>query len=180
MLIFEIFILAIALAIDAMLVSFSYGLIINNQRIKTSLIMAVFFGFFQALMPIAGWFLSSLVYSKFEVYSKYIVFFIFMFLGLKFIFDIFKKEESNQGKCISLACLLWLSVATSIDAFAAGISIKFSNMPVFFSAFIICCITFVLSLIGFWISEIFKKFPSSIFELIGGILLISLGIKALI
>ncbi len=179
MLIFEIFILAIALAIDAMLVSFSYGLIINYKRIKTSLIMAVFFGFFQALMPVLGWFLSGLVYSKFEVYSKYIVFFIFMILGLKFIFDIFKEEENNKEKCISLACLLCLSVATSIDAFAAGISIKFSNMPILFSACLICCVTFCLSLIGFWISEIFKKFPSAIFELLGGILLISLGIKAL-
>jgi len=174
----QIVLLAIALSIDAMVVSFSQGLIFKTQKLKNSLILAFFLGFFQFLMPVLGYFGASFVYEYLQVINKWIVFGIFLLLGLKFIKEAFEKKE-NTVCCISLTCLFMFALATSIDACAAGISICFAHINIWFPAIFIGIVTFINSLIGFWSGYMFKNFPSKYLEITGGLILIGLAIKAL-
>lgn len=177
----EIIVLSIALAIDAMLVSFSYGLIINQRRTYNSLLLASSFGFFQFLMPIIGCFLTGLFVSKLELYSKWIVFIIFSILGAKFLKEAFeKKKEEPQIQCIGLLCILCLALATSVDALGAGVSLKLTQTNILFAVVQIGVITFFISLFGFWFTKLFDKMPSKPIEIIGAVLLIYLAIKAIL
>ena len=175
----EIILLAIALSIDAMVVSFSQGLIFKAQRRKNSLILALFLGFFQFLMPIIGYFCAVGVYKYIEFLKDWIIFFIFFILGLKFIKDAFEEKEEKIC-CLGLSCLLGFAIATSIDALGAGVSLGLSNINILFPAFFIGIITFINSLIGFWCGCLFKKFPSRYLEIFGGLILISLAILSVI
>ena len=176
----EIFVLAVALAIDAMLVSFSYGLVINKKKLLNAFLLAFAFGLFQFLMPVIGYYLTGIFYSKLAICSKWIVFFIFMFLGLKFLKSAFEKKEEVKIICITFSCLLCLAIATSIDALGAGVSIKLLNVNPFYPAGMIGIVTFLLSLLGFFIANIFKKLPSRPVEITGALLLIYLAIKAIL
>ncbi len=177
----EIIVLSIALALDAMLVSFSYGLIINQRRTYNSLLLSGSFGFFQFLMPIIGYFLTGLFVSKLELCSKWIVFAIFSILGCKFLKEAFdKKKEGSEIQCIGLLCILCLAIATSIDALGAGVSLKLTKTNLVFSVMQIGIITFILSMFGFWFTKLFDKMPSKTIEITGAVLLIYLAIKAIL
>lgn len=177
----EIIVLSIALALDAMLVSFSYGLIINQRRIYNSLLLSGSFGFFQFLMPIIGFYLTGLFVSKLELYSKWIVFVIFLILGLKFLKEaLIDKKEENKIQCIGFFCILCLAIATSIDALGAGVSLKLTQTKLLFSIIQIGIITFFLSMFGFWFTKLFDKMPTKPIEMIGALLLIYLAIKAIL
>ncbi len=174
----EIIVLAAALAIDAMIVSFSYGLKINENKLYNSLKLALTFGFFQFIMPVIGWGISSSFYDLLHIYSKWIVFGIFTALGIKFMFS--KEEEKTiQKDCITLICLLSLGVATSIDALGAGITIKFTGVNIIKPAIEIGILTIILSMTGFWSANKLKKLPAKRLEMLGSVLLIYLGIKSL-
>ena len=173
----EIIVLAAALAIDAMIVSFSYGLKINENKLYNSLKLALTFGFFQFIMPVIGWGISSSFYELLYIYSKWIVFGIFTALGIKFLFS--KEEKEGQRDCITLICLLSLGVATSIDALGAGITIKFIGINIIKPAIEIGIVTIILSMTGFWSVNKLKKLPAKGLEIAGGVLLIYLGIKSL-
>lgn len=175
----QIIFLAIALSIDAMVVSFSQGLIFKAQKRKNSLILAFFLGFFQFLMPVLGYFCSLGIYEYLNFINKWIVFGIFLFLGIKFIKEAFEEKEQKIC-CLSLMCLLSFAIATSIDAFGAGISLCFMHAKIWFPAVLIGIITFINSLIGFWIGYLFKKFSTKYMEILGGSILIILAIKALL
>lgn len=173
----EVIILGIALAIDALLVSFTYGLILKEKRIQNCLNLATSFCFFQAIMPIIGYFITGFVTNLISNHSKWIVFTIFSTLAIKFIKDAFEKEENNKIICISFTCLIYLSIATSIDALAAGVSINLTKTNIWIAAGIIGIITFILSIISFQITNIFKEIPKKPITIIGAILLFILAIK---
>jgi putative Mn2+ efflux pump MntP len=174
--------LAVALSIDAAVVSFSQGLIFTENKRKNSFYLAFWVGLFQAIMPIIGWFIAKGIYSYVEKFDHWIAFVIFLLLGLKFIKDAFddKKADSNVPACLSLKCLLLLAVATSIDAMAAGATLFFTKVDIFIPAVIIGIITFINSMIGFWSGYLLKKFPSKYLEIAAGLILIALGIKILV
>ena len=177
----EILILSVAMAIDALVVSFAYGLVINAKRIQNALIMAFFFGIFQFLMPIFGWFFTGAIYSYLEKFSKWIVFCVFIFLSIKFLKDAFeKKEETCKISCIGIFCILGLALATSIDAFGAGVSIRLLNTDIIFPSCVIGIITFFLSFLGFVIAGFLNKIPAKYIEISGGFLLFYLAIKSLL
>ena len=180
MTLYEVFILAFAMAIDCTIVSFSYSLIITKNRFANSLLFAVTFALFQGLMPIIGYFLSGIVYGKLEEYSKWIVFIIFVFLGYRFLKDALSKEERAKISCITVGCLFGLAIATSLDALGSGVSLRFSNTNIWFSAAMINIVTFVMTFIGFWLAELFKKLPSKLMEIVGVLLFVYLAIKAII
>ena len=119
----EIFFLAIALSIDACVVSFSYGLAYTENRLKNSTLLALFTGIFQGLMPVIGYYLTGFVKTYIQPYAGLIVFLIFVYLGLRFIKEAFEKKDAKQ-LCIDLKCLFLVAIATSIDAFSAGISLS--------------------------------------------------------
>ena len=174
----QIFFLAVALSIDAMVVSFSQGLIFKTQKRKNSLILAFFLGFFQFLMPVLGYFASLAVYKYLQFINTWIVFVIFMILGIKFIKEAFEEEKEEAVCCLSLGCLLAFAVATSIDAFGAGITLCFSHVKVWFPSVLIGVVTFINSLLGFWFGYLFKKFPAKYLQILGGLILIGLAVKA--
>ena len=143
----EIFLLALALSVDACVVSFSYGLTFNQNRLKTALLLAGFTGFFQGLMPAIGYHLTTFVKSFIAPYASLIVFTIFVFLGAKFIKEAFETQKTKPC-CIGLACLFLIGIATSIDAFSAGISLSLYGNHILKPALLITFITFINSLLG--------------------------------
>lgn len=180
MTVFEIILMGLALSLDAMIVSFSYGLVTGSNKFKNSMMLSLSFGFFQFLMPFAGFYFSSLVYSQLKIFSKWIIFAIFSYLAFKFIQSSMEKEKKTYTNCISCLCLLWLAIATSIDALGAGISIRFMDIDVLIPALCIGFITFLSSFCGFWFASLFKKIPTKYIEIIGALLLIYLAICAVI
>lgn len=174
----EILFLAFALSIDAMLVSFSYGLAFKENRTKNALLLAFCTGFFQSVMPVIGYYLTNFVKSFIAPYASIIVCVIFVFLGLKFIKEAFEKKETPQ--CISVACLILIGIATSIDAFSAGISLALYGNRILKPMLLIGAITFMNSCIGFKLGGKLKHLPSTGLEVFAGLVLIALGIKAIL
>ena len=175
----EIILLALALSIDACVVSFTYGLAFNQDRLKNALQLALFTGAFQGLMPVVGYYLTTFVKSYIAPYANLIVFLIFTYLGVKFIKEAFAKKQI-KNLCIGFKCLLLIGIATSIDAFSAGISLSLYGNKILVPALLITFITFINSIIGFWFGGVLKNLPTRSMEIFAGIILILLGIKAII
>ena len=175
----EIILLAFALSVDACVVSFTYGLTFNQNRIKNMLLLATFTGAFQGLMPCFGYYLTQFVKTFIAPYASLIVFTIFVFLGIKFIKEAVEKKK-DRPCCIGIGCLLLIGVATSIDAFSAGISLSLYGNKILKPALLITFITFINSSLGFILGGKCKKIPTKIMEIFAGIILICLGIKAII
>ena len=177
------FILAVALSVDASVVSFSQGLILTRGAKLFSLVLAFCVGFFQFFMPLIGWFAAKFVHSYVEGFARWIAFGIFMILGLKIIADAIFDEKKQQEKseeqndAFSFKFLLAVSVATSIDALGAGVSFNLLNRAILFPAVLIGVITFINSLVGFWCGHCFKKSGSNLPRICAGIILILLAIK---
>lgn len=179
--ILDLLMLAIALSIDACVVSFSNGLIFTQNKRINSLMLAFSVGLFQFLMPVIGFFLAQNVNKYVEPYDHWIVFAIFVLLGAKFIKDAFKEEKEEKINCyLCFRYVLLVSIATSIDALGAGVSIAFSGTQIWFPAIVIGIVTFINSLFGFWSGYLFKKFPTKNLEISGGVILILLAFKILL
>ena len=174
---FEIFILAIALSIDACIVSFTCALKFKESHIKNTFSLSLCTGFFQALMPVMGFYLTNFVKVYAEPYSKIIVFIIFTYLGIKFILE--ANEKADKTVAINAKTLFLIGIATSIDAFSAGISLSLFGNKILKPAILIGLITFINSNLGYFTGLKFKKLPSKFLEILGGVLLILLGVKAL-
>lgn len=174
-----IILLAIALSMDACVISFSYGLTFSENRTKNALQLATSTGLFQGGMPIIGYFLTGFVKSYIEPYAGLIVFVIFTYLGLKIIKEAFEVEKEKK-LCLGLKCLVLVGIATSIDAFSAGITLSLCGNHIMKPAVLIAFVTFVNSCFGFYVGGKFKHLPTKGLEIFGGILLCALGIKALL
>lgn len=176
----DILILAIALSIDACVVSFSNGLVLKQNKWINSLMLASAVGFFQFLMPIIGYFLATSINRYIEPYDHWIAFGIFVLLGIKFIKDSFKEEKEKNINCyFCFSYILLIAVATSIDALGAGVSLALYGVQILFPAILIGIVTFINSLLGFWSGYLFKKFPARNLEIAGGLILIGLAFKIL-
>ncbi|MDR1327451.1 MAG: manganese efflux pump MntP family protein [Heliobacteriaceae bacterium] len=175
----ELIFLALALGTDCFVVSFSQGCIFRQNRLKNSVLLALTMGLFQGVMPFIGYFGASFLYNYVESYSRWLVFGIFMILGLKFIFEAFEEKE-DEAFCIGFKCLVALGVATSIDALAAGAGIRLAAADIVFPAVLIGIVSFLMSLGGFWSGNCIRNFPSKYLEILGGLILISLAVKALL
>lgn len=177
---FDILILAIALSMDACVVSFSNGLVYTKNKRVNSLMLATSVGFFQFLMPIIGYFFANFVSKFVEPYSHWVVFVIFVILGAKFIKDAFEEKEEKTLDCyLCFKYIFIVSIATSIDALAAGVSLSLSGNSIMFPAIVIGVVTFINSILGFWGAYAFKNFPTRNLEISGGVILILLAFKLL-
>ena len=179
--IIELLLIALGLAMDAFAVSICKGITMKKLKFKNVLIIALFFGGFQGIMPLIGW----LVGSQFEQYitpvDHWIAFILLGFLGVKMLIDSFKKEEDECcNDSFSIKELFVLAIATSIDALAVGITFAFLNVNIIGAVSSIAVITFVLAIIGVFIGHKFgDKFKNKA-EFIGGIILILMGVKILL
>jgi manganese efflux pump family protein len=176
-----IILLALALAMDAFAVSIASGIAIKDLRIKHSFIIASWFGIFQAIMPLLGW-LSGIKLQRFiSEIDHWIVFVLLLFIGCKMIYEAFKIEEvEKKTDPMDVAVLFSLSIATSIDAFAAGVSFALLDIGVAEPVIVIGIVTFIMSFIGVWIGDRGTHFFEKKMEIAAGVVLIGIGIKVLI
>lgn len=184
MTIIEQILLGIALAMDCFSVSLASGLQMRRFGLRCVLLMAFFFGAFQAMMPLIGWVLTMSFGSYIESVDHWIAFGLLAFIGTKMIIDHFKGEEAQTFDFIRLATIITLAVATSIDALAVGVSFTCIGLDTFtriLSPIIIIGITsFLFSVAGNAIGVFLGRrfhFPA---ELLGGLILIGIGVKILI
>lgn len=175
----DIILLAAALGIDCLIVSFSQGLIFKNNRLRNSLFLAFTMGLFQGFMPVIGYVGTNSLAKILMPFSKWIVFGIFFILGLKFIIDSFQPKE-EEFQCIGIKCLISLGIATSIDALVSGVSIRLTYTNLALSTVLIGLVSFLMSMIGFWGGNFVKHIPSKYLEILAGIILVLLAIKSLI
>ena len=176
---YEIIILAVGLAMDAFAVSICKGLSVGKIRLSHSLKAGLWFGGFQGLMPLIGYFFAGLFASFIDAYDHWIAFGLLFLIGANMIREVFSKEE-KQNDNMGFKTMFLMAIATSIDALAVGITFAFLDVNVFLAAGIIGAITFVLSAIGVKIGSIFGSKYRSKAELVGGIILILLGVKILL
>ena len=181
----ELALISVGLAMDAFAVSICRGLKMRRINYRHALIIALFFGGFQALMPLVGWFIAGRFASYIEKYDHFVAFGLLAFIGIKMIVEALReKDASDDEKEIShidVKELLILSVATSIDALAVGIT--FALIPtvnIWLSIAEIGLVTFLLSALGVLIGHRFGARFKSKAEITGGVILIAIGVKILL
>ncbi|HBM81398.1 MAG TPA: hypothetical protein DD426_11295 [Clostridiaceae bacterium] len=178
----ELLLIGIGLSMDAFAASLCKGLNMKKPNLHNSLIIALFFGGFQAVMPLIGWLLGK----QFEMYitsiDHWIAFGLLSFIGGKAIYDVFNDDGCSRNGCdrLDMKELLILSIATSIDALAVGITFAFLKISIIPAVSLIGMTTFILSLVGVGIGHRFGVKFKSRSELAGGIVLILIGLKILI
>jgi len=178
--IFTIILIAFGLSMDALAVSVTSGITIKRLKVNNALRIALFFGGFQAFMPIIGWLAGLSLLDFISGVDHWVAFGLLAFIGCKMIYESVKmksgREESNP---LSLYVLLVLSVATSIDALAVGLSFAFLQISIATPVIVIGTVTFLLSLLGVFAGNRFGHFFENKIEIVGGFILIGIGIKIL-
>lgn len=180
MALFELFLIAVGLSMDAFAVAVCKGLSMKRIDKKYTLLIALFFGGFQALMPLLGYFLGSQFSVYIEKVDHWVVFFLLALIGGNMIKESREAAEEETYRGINYKELLLLAVATSIDALAVGITFAFLRVEIVPAVLLIGCTTFVLSLFGVVVGNLFGTRYKSRAELTGGIILILIGIKILL
>ena len=179
----ELFLLSVSLAMDCFSVSLASGVILKQPDYRTFFKMAFFFGLFQALMPCLGWAFGYNLQSLIESFDHWLAFGLLALLGVKMIIEGFKPEEHKSFNPRLMKVILALSVATSIDALAVGMTFAFIDMPLIelaLAAGIIGVGSFLLSLAGSYLGiKIGNKLPVPP-EAVGGAVLIGIGTKILL
>lgn len=174
-------IIAVGLAMDAFAISIISGTAYKQLRIKYILRIAVFFGGFQALMPLIGYLAGLSVKQYIAAYDHWVAFGLLVGVGSKMIYESFEMKPAK--KCFdptNMVVLLVLSVATSIDALAIGVTLSLITNSILVAVIIIGAVTFVLSYTGVLVGKRFGHFFESKIEAVGGLVLIGLGIKILL
>lgn len=171
--------IAVGLAMDAFAVSIASGVTIKDMKFNYALRIAVFFGLFQAFMPLVGWLAGLNLKNFVEDVSHWIAFALLTIIGFKMIYESVKMD-GNTFHPLNLHILMILSIATSIDALAVGISFAFLKISIATPILIIGTITFLLSFVGVFIGDKFGHFFEKKMEIGGGVILIGIGIKILV
>lgn len=175
----EIFLIAVSLSMDAFAVSLCIGMPLKNNKIRSGLRPSLYFGFFQALMPLLGYLLGTYFSKILDKVDHFIVFIVLGFIGFSMIKNSL-KNESNESNNISIKELLVLSVATSIDALAVGTCFAFLKVNIILAIIIIGTVCFSISFIGILIGNKFGTKYEKKSTLLGGIILFLIGLKILL
>ena len=175
----ELILIAVGLAMDAFAVSVCKGLSMSKMEWKKAVIIGLYFGGFQALMPLIGYVLGVGFEDKIKSLDHWIAFVLLVFIGMNMIKEAFEiKEESNDK--IDFKTMIILAIATSIDALAVGVTFAFLNVNIMLAISLIGIITFIISMIGVKIGNVFGDKYETKAELAGGFILIFLGVKILL
>jgi len=173
--------IAFGLSMDAFAISITSGLIIKRLKITHALRIAFSFGLSQAIMPIIGWLAGITLKNFIAGTDHWIAFGLLSFIGCKMIYESTKMNKNEKEfDPLNIYVLLLLSIATSIDALAVGLSLSLLKIVIITPALIIGIVTFLLCLIGVYIGDKFGHFFERKIEVIGGLVLIGIGIKILI
>ena len=177
--IFSMFFLAVGLAMDAFSVSITRGMILKCN-FKYAFTIALFFGVFQALMPVAGWLAGEQLAVVVEVWAPWIAFILLLLIGGKMIYEGLLEKDDDVCQLFSLKDILVLSIATSIDAFAVGVTFAFLNTPILLPILIIGLVTFILSFFGVYLGKRVGHLFGNKIEILGGFILVGIGLKILL
>ena len=179
----ELFLLAIGLSMDAFAVSICKGLSVKKAGVKESVICGGWFGGFQALMPLAGYFLGALFAEAIEAFDHWVAFGLLAIIGINMLKEAFSKECDcgNHNADFSAKTMFIMAVATSIDALAVGISLAMTgNVNIVLAVILIGVTTFLLSALGVKIGNLFGNRFEKKAQITGGVILIVLGVKILL
>lgn len=177
--ILDLFILAVGLSMDAFAVSVCKGLSLGKIKPKHMCIAGAWFGGFQALMPLIGYFLGSFFAEMIEKYDHWVAFVLLAIIGGNMIKESFGKDEKVDSS-MDVKSMLLLAIATSIDALAVGVTFAFLQVQIVPAVSFIGVITFIFSAVGVKIGSLFGTKYKSKAELFGGIVLVFIGIKILL
>ena len=182
---FELMLLAVGLSMDAFAVSVCKGLSMKKATVKAGAICGAWFGGFQALMPLIGFFLGKMFAQAIESFDHWVAFGLLALIGINMLRDVFSKEEDccceDKDADLSIKTMFVMAVATSIDAMAVGISLAMAgNVNIFVAVLLIGVVTFALSALGVKIGNVFGSRFEKKAQFAGGVILILLGIKILL
>lgn len=172
--ILEILLIGLSLSMDAFSISIVLGL--KENTLKAGVITSLFFGIFQFIMPIMGYYLGNILSNKIIDYHAFFSSFLLIIIGILMI----NEKNTNTNSKLNFKELILLSIATSIDAFVIGISFSFLQIHIFLSSSIIGIITFMMCFLGYTLGHLFNKKAHQYANIIGGITLILIGIKLLL
>ncbi len=176
----ELFLIGVGLSMDAFAVAIGKGLSVSKVSPRQALVTGVWFGLFQALMPLIGFLLGVSFSDAVESVDHWIAFVLLGAIGFNMIHDSFSRDEDKSDNNFSARAMLPLAVATSIDALAVGVSFAFIKVDILPAVSVIGLVTLTLSFAGVYIGSIFGNRYKSKAEFMGGALLILMGIKILI
>lgn len=183
--IWEIILIGVALAMDAVAVGMTNGMTMRGRFWGKALVIAATFGLFQFLMPVVGYYAGYAFSAAIARVAPWVSFALLFFVGGKTVIDFFRKKEERAPKQLTAGRLLWQGVATSLDALAIGVTLLAEEtadglpMHAVLCALLIGVITFALVLPAVWIGKKVGDRFSEKAELLGGIVLIAIGIKIL-
>ena len=181
----ELLLLAIGLSMDAFAVSVCKGLCMKRLNLRQATVVALFFGGFQALMPLVGWALGTQFEQFITPVDHWIAFVLLALIGGKMRWDAFHEDDPEDLACptdgkLDLRELVMLAVATSIDALAVGITFAFLRVDILTSVGLIGVTTFALSIVGVAVGHRFGARYEKPATVAGGIVLILIGLKILL
>ena len=184
--IIEIFMLAVGLSMDAFAVSICKGLCMKKATLKAQATCGAWFGGFQALMPLVGFFLGGLFAEAIEKFDHWVAFVLLAIIGVNMLKEAFSKESEdccdvNGEADLSVKTMFIMAVATSIDALAVGISLAMAgDVNIWLAVALIGIVTFVLSAVGVKVGNVFGSRYEKKAQFCGGAILILLGLKILL
>ena len=176
----ELILLAVALSMDAFAVAVCKGLALKKVNVGQMALVGLWFGGFQALMPVIGFGLGAQFRDAIASVDHWIAFGLLAIIGIGMIREAVSGPDESESASLSVKNMFLLAVATSIDALAVGVSFAFLNVQILFAASLIGVITFLLSAVGVKVGSVFGGKYQSRAELAGGVLLILLGTKILL
>ena len=176
----SVLLIAVGLAMDAFAVAICKGLAMRKPGVKAILVIGLWFGFFQAVMPVIGYLLGSSFYSYISEYDHWIAFALLALIGANMIREALSGEEEGVDDSIGFRTMLVLAIATSIDALAVGISLAMTGDDIFQSAVMIGVVTFLISAVGVKMGSLVGDRFGSRAELVGGVILILIGLRILL
>lgn len=172
--------LAIAVSMDAFAVAICKGLALQKIRPKQYILVGLWFGGFQALMPVIGYFLGNQFMDKISSFDHWVAAGLLAIIGINMICESLSKNEEKVDNSLDVKTMFMLAVATSIDALAVGISMSAFEVNIWFSVLCIGVTTFLFSAAGLKIGSLFGTKHKSKAEFVGGAILIILGIKTIL
>ncbi len=177
---YELFIIAVGLSMDALAVAICKGLSMAKMSWRKGIIVGLWFGGFQALMPLIGYLLGAQFESKITAFDHWIAFILLGLIGGNMIREGVSGDEEKTDDSVSIKSMLPLAIATSIDALAVGVTFAFLRVTIAYAVSFIGVITFLLSTVGVKVGNVFGARYKSKAEIAGGVILILMGLKILI
>ena len=178
----SLLLVAVALSMDAFAVAVTSGIVDQHITPQKVTRLALFFGFFQFLMPLLGWALGSAVSEYIAAVDHWLAFLLLSFIGIRMVREACRKENPDKAPVnpFTYKNLLYMAVATSIDALAVGISFALTGERILYSCVVIGIVTFSLSVVGVLMGKRVGALFQKRAEVLGGLILVGIGVKILL